>query len=122
MVEDRPLAFCDFRSINPEDLVATDKIYPHRTIEMYHLLFRKSQRWYWISQHKREEVLLMVMYDSMSGAQARRKRSSISECGLSDSLIDCPHASFHNPDTRESAPPRESVETRSLVIERIAPT
>ncbi|KAK1636211.1 hypothetical protein BDP81DRAFT_429249, partial [Colletotrichum phormii] len=32
---------------------------------------------------------------------------------------DCPHVSVHNPLAPPNAPPRESVETRNLVITRI---
>lgn len=34
---------------------------------------------------------------------------------ISDSLV-CPHVSFDNPQASKEAPPRESIETRSLVI------
>ncbi|KAF2106250.1 hypothetical protein BDV96DRAFT_334977 [Lophiotrema nucula] len=46
VVEDRPLAVCDFRSINPQDLLSADRITPNRTSELYYLLYRKSQSWF----------------------------------------------------------------------------
>ncbi|KAH8892739.1 hypothetical protein GQ53DRAFT_860833 [Thozetella sp. PMI_491] len=64
VVEDRPLAFCDFRSVKPTDLVAVDKVYPNAALEMYYLKHSSEQQWYWISQQKKDELLMMVMYDS----------------------------------------------------------
>lgn len=35
---------------------------------------------------------------------------------------DCPHASFQDPSRDPNAPPRRSIETRALVIQRAAST
>lgn len=72
-VEDRPLAFCDFRSVDPENLLPTERVYPHRVNESYYLTFNNNQKWHWISDQTPEELLVMVMYDTMSGNTARCK-------------------------------------------------
>ncbi|KAK3935102.1 hypothetical protein QBC46DRAFT_58392 [Diplogelasinospora grovesii] len=46
--EDHPLALCDYSSIDPGDLVPTDRAYPGRQEEIYHLKRNKQQRWYWL--------------------------------------------------------------------------
>lgn len=46
MLEDRPLALCDSRSVHPEDLVATDRIIPDRVGEVYYLTHNPNHKWY----------------------------------------------------------------------------
>ncbi|KAL2064602.1 hypothetical protein VTL71DRAFT_3739 [Oculimacula yallundae] len=94
VLEDRPLAFCDSRSVDPSDLVATDRIIPDN-VQGSDCLCR-----YWVEKQTPEEPLIFVMYDTKAGSHARF----------------CPHVSFKNPNCPEGAPPRESVETRSIVI------
>ena len=69
----------------------------------------------------------MKMYDTMSGDHSRSKFHAAS---FSESVqrflwffakrgIVCPHISFVNSRAGDGAPPRESVETRSVVITRV---
>ncbi|KAK1999208.1 hypothetical protein LX36DRAFT_490465 [Colletotrichum falcatum] len=104
--QDRPLALCDYRSVDPEDLVATDRVYPGRNQEIYHLKYNARQRWYWLPKQRRDEPLLFLTYDSKSGTNARY----------------CPHVSVHNTLAPPNAPPRQSVETRNLVITKLDST
>ncbi|KAF2229280.1 hypothetical protein EV356DRAFT_393151 [Viridothelium virens] len=99
-IEDRPLAVCDPRSINLADIFPADKVYPHWLQEIYYLRYNSSQKWYWLPEQTSSQILLMKMFDSKADASAKF----------------CPHISFDNPGKRASAPPRESIETRSLVI------
>ncbi|KAI1345302.1 hypothetical protein F5Y01DRAFT_320952 [Xylaria sp. FL0043] len=101
VVEDRPLAFCDYRSIDPDDLVPVDNVFPHKSQELYYLHYNPDQQWFWTSKQKKDEVLLMIMFDSETGGNARY----------------CPHVSFQDPDCAKSAPPRQSVETRTIVFQ-----
>ncbi|KAM5361676.1 hypothetical protein ACJZ2D_012953 [Fusarium nematophilum] len=101
--QDRPLAMCDFASIDPSDLVTTDEIYPTWNQEIYHLKYNKDQRWYWLPNQRANEPFLFMTFDSHSGSNARY----------------CPHISVDNPLAGPDAPPRESVETRNLVISRL---
>ncbi|KAI0115619.1 hypothetical protein GGR51DRAFT_503581 [Nemania sp. FL0031] len=101
--EDRPLALCDYSSINANDLVPTERVYPTRIQEIYHLKYNKKQQWYWLPNQLSSEPFLFLTYDSHSGSNARY----------------CPHISVDNPLARPEAPPRLSVETRNLVITRV---
>jgi hypothetical protein len=46
VLEDRPLALCDSRSVGLEDLVAADRVLPDRVGEVYYLRYSPSQQWY----------------------------------------------------------------------------
>lgn len=45
-LEDRPLALCDSRTVNPGDFVAADRIIPDRVGEVYYLTHNVNHRWY----------------------------------------------------------------------------
>jgi hypothetical protein len=45
VAQDNPLALCDYRSIQSEDLIATDRVIPGRAGEVYYVRYNKSQRW-----------------------------------------------------------------------------
>ncbi len=99
-VERTPLALADASSISPEDLIATDQIFPDRVGEIYHVAFGPEQRWYYAPQMTRDEVILIKGWDSLDDGRARFT----------------PHTAFELPDTRPNVPPRQSIETRTLVI------
>ena len=99
-VERTPLALADASSISPEDLIATDQIFPDRVGEIYHVAFGPEQRWYYAPQMTRDEVILIKGWDSLEDGRARFT----------------PHTAFELPDARPNAPPRQSIETRTLVI------
>lgn len=100
MLEDRPLALCDSRSVDPEDLVASDRIIPNNVGEVYYLTYNPKHKWFWMEKQTPAEPFAFVMYDTKAGPHGRF----------------CPHVSFVNPRTPENAAPRESIETRSIVI------
>ena len=49
VLEDRPLALCDGRSVVPEDLVAADRIVPDSVGEVYYLTYNPNHKWYGIT-------------------------------------------------------------------------
>ncbi|KAK0624007.1 hypothetical protein B0T14DRAFT_517387 [Immersiella caudata] len=98
-IEDNPLAVCDTRTIEPSDLVLTDRIFPNNEYTLYLVKHSQKQRWHWLSKQTPSELTLMMMYDSKPGA-ARF----------------CAHGSFVNPLAPKDAVPRRSIETRSLVV------
>ena len=59
MVENQPLAVCDSTSLQEEDLIACDMIYPHVTTEIFHVLHNPDQKWYYLREQRGEEILLM---------------------------------------------------------------
>ena len=99
-VERSPLALADAASVRPEDLIATDQVFPDRVGEIYHLAHHPGQRWYYAPLMTPDEVLLIKGYDSLTDGRARFT----------------PHGAFDLPATPQSAPPRESIEVRTLVV------
>jgi hypothetical protein len=99
-VERSPLALADASSVAPDDLVATDQVFPDRVGEIYHLAHDPAQRWYYAPEMTRDEVLLIKGWDSLEDGRARFT----------------PHGAFDLPDTPDHAAPRESIEVRTLVV------
>ena len=65
VVDDWPLVVCDASSVSQEDLVAVDHVRRKYIGDSYYLLYRPTHKWWYLSQQKRHEVLLMKMYDSL---------------------------------------------------------
>jgi len=97
--QDWPLALCDARSVDPADLVATDIVYPDRHGEIYGLLHNPQQLWFYYPDMQLDEALLIKCYDS---------REDIARFA--------PHTAFANPLTPPGAPPRESIEFRTIAF------
>jgi hypothetical protein len=99
-IQDAPLAVADAQSVDREDLVATDLVYPDRTGEIYHVKFNPSHRWFYASAMRQDEVMLIKCFDSADDGRARF----------------VPHAAFVDPTTPADALPRQSIELRTLVF------
>ncbi|MFY0612427.1 MAG: methyltransferase [Hyphomicrobiaceae bacterium] len=99
-VQRAPLALADASSIAKDDLIATDQVFPDRVGEIYHLAHRQEHRWYYVSEMKREEALLIKGWDSSDPNGSHF----------------APHGAFQLPDQDPAAPPRESIEVRTFVI------
>jgi hypothetical protein len=98
-VLDSPLALCDARSFTDADLIASDLVYPHVRGETSSVAFKPEHRWYYFSRMQHDEVLLIRVHDSANDGRARLSF----------------HTSFDNP-AAAGAPPRESIEVRTLVF------
>jgi hypothetical protein len=101
-VFDAPLAVADAGSVAPEDLVASDLIYPDRRGEVYSVKFNPAHQWFYVSRMEPDEALLLKCYDSKTDGRARF----------------APHSAFLDPTSPPGAPPRESIELRTLVFHR----
>ena len=99
-VQRAPLAVVDSTSLQPEDLVATDQVFPDRVGEIYHLAHSPKQRWYFAPEMTPDEVLLLKGWDSIEDGRTRFNA----------------HGAFELPDMAKDAPARESIELRTLVI------
>jgi hypothetical protein len=99
-VEDRPLAVCNYRSVNSKDLIAIDRVFPHQLQQNYLLHHNDQQRFYYLSKQTPSDLVIMVQYDTRASGNARY----------------CPHVSFPNPNAPTNATIRRSIETRSIVI------
>ncbi|MDA0702745.1 MAG: CmcJ/NvfI family oxidoreductase [Proteobacteria bacterium] len=95
-----PLALCDARSIAPGDLVAAQMVYPHRTGEEFRSRHSRRHRWYYYPRMTADEAVLIKVFDSATDGLARFSL----------------HSAFDDPTTPADAPPRESIEARTLVF------
>ena len=95
-----PLAICDARTIRDADLVASERRAKDRIGELQLVIHNPDHRWYWFSAMTPDEAVLIKTFDSSLDGQARRAI----------------HTAFVNPDAPADAAPRESIETRVLVL------
>ncbi|MEX3763993.1 CmcJ/NvfI family oxidoreductase [Paraburkholderia phenoliruptrix] len=99
-VRSSPLALCDARSIALNDLVASDLVYPDKVGETYALVFNPRHRWYYYPDMTPDEFLLIKIFDSAGDGVARVTA----------------HTAFDDPTTPVDAPPRRSIELRTLLF------
>jgi hypothetical protein len=97
---DSPLAVCDARTVKPGELVASDLVYPHRVGETYSVEYNPDHQWFYVPRMTANEILLLKCFDSKTDGRARF----------------APHSAFADPTTPSDAPPRESIEVRTLVF------
>jgi hypothetical protein len=100
VVETWPLAVCDGRTIEPEDLVPSDLIYRDKVGETYAFVYRPRHRWFYFPRLCPDEVLLLKIYDSKTSDAARLSA----------------HTAFEDPTSPPDASPRRSIELRTLVF------
>ena len=99
-VLESPLALCDAQSLEEENLIAGDLKYPDRTGETYSITYNPNQRYYYFPKMQADEAVLIRCFDSaLKGAH----RFSA-------------HTGFDDPTSPADAPPRESLEVRTLVF------
>ena len=99
-VLESPLTLCDAQSLAEEDLVASDLRYPDRTGETYAITYNPNQRYYYFPKMQPDEPVLIRCFDSALAGAARFSA----------------HTGFDDPETPPDAPPRESIEVRTLVF------
>ena len=98
-VLDSPLALCDSRTFSDDDLIFSDLVYAHVRGETSRVEYKPTHRWYYFSEQRTDEALLIRIHDSANDGRARLSF----------------HTSFENP-LAPGAPPRESIEVRTLVF------
>jgi hypothetical protein len=91
---------CDAKSVDPADLVPSDLVYRDRVGETYSVTYNPAHRWFYVPEMRRDEALLLKCCDTLDDGRARFM----------------PHTGFTDPTTPADAPPRESIELRSLVF------
>ena len=101
-VRDMPLAMLDGMTLKEGDLVASDLIYPNRRGETYSVKFNPDHRWFYFPEMTPDEAILLKCYDSATDGRTRFG----------------PHTAFVDPTTPADAPPRESIELRTLVFHK----
>lgn len=99
-VEREPLAIADARSIGTKELFPSSRVYPDRVGEVYHCAYNPEHRWYYFPKMQRDEAIVFKTFDSATDGGARWTA----------------HSAFDDPTSRADAPPRESIEMRTLAF------
>ena len=99
-VLESPLTLCDAQSLAEEDLIASDLRYPDRVGETYSITYNPNQRYYYFPKMQPNEPVLIRCFDSALKGAARFSA----------------HTGFDDPTSPPGAPPRESLEVRTLVF------
>ncbi len=99
-IQSNPLAIGDARSFAPGDLLAAERRYPNRVGETYQIKHNPAHNWFYFPEMKRDEALVFKVYDSAKDGRARFT----------------PHTSFVDPSSPPGAPPRQSIEVRTLAF------
>ncbi|MBD2214778.1 methyltransferase [Nostoc linckia FACHB-104] len=95
-----PLALTDARTIEPQELVAGDLVYPDRTGETYAVTYNPEHKWYYFPEMRRNEVIFIKCFDSAENGPARFSA----------------HSAFDDPTSPPNAPARQSIELRTFVF------
>jgi hypothetical protein len=99
-IESNPLAIADARTLAPQDLIASERRYPNRVGETYQIRYNPEHRWFYFPRMRRDEALVFKVYDSEKDGRARFTA----------------HTSFIDPMTPPGAPPRQSIEARTIAF------
>ena len=95
-----PLACCDAQTVVEDNVIAAERRTADRIGELELVTYRADQRWYFYPQLRFDEALLIKTYDSQPGGAAKRAI----------------HTAFEDATAPLNAPPRESMESRMLVL------
>ena len=99
-VQREPLAIADARSIGTKELFPSSRVYPDRVGEVYHCAYNPEHRWYYFPKMQRDEAIVFKTFDSAKDGRARWTA----------------HSAFDDPTSPPDAPPRESIEMRTLAF------
>jgi hypothetical protein len=99
-IQSNPLAIADARSLAPKDLIRAERRYPNRVGETYRVGYNPDHRWFYFPLMRRDEALVFKVFDSARDGRARFTA----------------HSSFVDPTTPPGAPPRQSIEARTLAF------
>lgn len=95
-----PLALAEASSIAPADVIPCDLVYADRTGEILYGIYNPAHRWNYFPRMERHEATLIKCFDSLKDGRARFSL----------------HTAFEDPTTPANAPPRESIEVRTLAF------
>ena len=99
-LEANPLAIADARTLDPKDLVVSERRYPGRVGQTYAITYNPDHYWYWFPRMRRDEALVFKVFDSLKDGRARWTA----------------HTSFADPTSPPNARPRESIEIRTIAF------
>ncbi len=99
-IESDPLGICDARSIAFEDLLVSERRYPHRVGETYQVAHNPRHEWYYFPRMARNEALVFKVFDSATDGRARFTA----------------HSAVRGLAAGPDAAPRESIEARTFAF------
>jgi hypothetical protein len=99
-VERDPLGLVEWGSMNPEDVITVRRIHPHRSGEIYHGVPSQKHRWIYFPRMRPGEAIAIKTFDSSANGASRFNL----------------HSAFTDSSSPASAPPRESIEVRTIVF------
>ena len=114
-VEINPLALCDASTVSPKDLVVFEIHYADRVGENYFAKHSLKHDWYFYDRMTIDEALLIKQWDSEGVLARTNGRSFDSEFSHKPCTFSF-HSAFEDPNTREDAADRWSMEVRCIVI------
>ncbi len=99
-IESFPLALCDAGSVEAGDLITVERRSRDRVGEIFYLAHNPNQRWCYFPELQASEALVFKCFDSALDGRARMS----------------PHTAFEDPESPPDAAPRQSIESRCLVL------
>lgn len=114
-VQKHPIAVCDARTIDPEDLVVFEIHYQDRIGENYFAKHADAHRWRYYPAMTRDEPMLIQQWDSagaLASSDGRTGDGATFDCRSTFSL----HSAFEDAQSPPDAPERCSVEVRCVVM------
>lgn len=95
-----PLAIADARSLDMKDLIPAERRYPDRVGETYQIAYNAAHEWYYFPKMLKNEAIVFKVYESKKDGRARFTA----------------HTAFVDPTTPADAPPRQSIEVRTIAF------
>ena len=108
-----PLGLCDAQTVEPNDLVVFELHYEDRIGENYFAHHADRHRWFYYSELKSDEPILIKQWDSAGSfaiSSGQRSDSGANVCTMNF------HSAFEDPSSSPDAPERCSIEVRCAVI------
>ncbi|MES2700404.1 MAG: CmcJ/NvfI family oxidoreductase [Pseudomonadota bacterium] len=103
MVESAPLALCDARTVQREDLFDSEIVGGLGGLDFslwgFNLAHRPDHRWYWVPHMQPWEAMVFKLFDSKA-----------------DAVQFTAHSAFEDPTAPADAAPRQSVELRTIAF------
>jgi hypothetical protein len=99
-IESNPLAVADARTVSIEDLMISERRYPHRVGQTYRLKHNANHRWFYFPRMQRDEAIVFKVFDSEKDGRARFT----------------PHTAIDDPTTQPGSRPRQSIEARAFAF------
>ena len=99
-VQDWPLGVCAANSVQGSDFFTLALRYSDRNGQIYLVRHNPNHEWYFVSQMRTNEALLLKVFDSAEDGRSRYT----------------PHSAFKDPSSPDDAKPRISIETRTVAF------